>query len=187
MAATVSDMRDAAGFKLNRGAYAKMQTLRHAVTDGDLRGVAVGPPFPCGHLVALGRCVGPTQFGVFQHAAGIMLVLHLLHGLAVEGDETAPDDGHQIELLTHAGLLCEERFHARDFVGAHVNKKNVGQFGRGGLAQIAQEALLHEIDREDEHDSRAQRRQHRGRLIAGTVEIGQAHDAARTADAGACD
>ncbi len=40
--------------------------------------------------------------------------------------------------------------------------------------QIAQQILLHQVDREDEHDSRAQRRQYRGGLIAGPVEIGEA-------------
>ena len=50
----------------------------------------------------------------------------------------------------------------------------MGRLGRGGLAQIAQKAFLHEIDRKDEHDSGAQRRQHRGGLVARPVEIGEA-------------
>ena len=77
MAATVSACVHAAGFEFHCGAYAKMQTLGHAVTDGELRGAAVRPPFPRGHFVALGQRIGPTEFGVFQHAARIMLALHL--------------------------------------------------------------------------------------------------------------
>jgi hypothetical protein len=70
--------------------------------------------------------------------------------------------------------MGEELLYAGNLIGLHVNEQNVGQTWRGGLLQIAQEAFLHEIDREDEHDSRAQRGQHRGRLIAGAVEIGEA-------------
>ena len=102
-----------------------------------------------------------------------MLVLHLFHRLAVDGNEAAHDDGQQIQLLADARLLGEERFDARNFLAAHIDEEDVGNFGRSGLVQVAQEALLHEIDREDEHDARAQRGQHRGRLIAGAIEIRQ--------------
>ena len=103
-----------------------------------------------------------------------MLALHLLHRLTVNGDEAPVNDGDQSQLPANARLMGEELLYAGNLIGLHVNEQDVGQTWRGGLLQIAEEAFLHEIDREDEHDSRAQRGQHRGRLIAGAVEIGEA-------------
>ncbi len=82
--------------------------------------------------------------------------------------------GIRVSCWLTPGCCAKNAFTPGNLAGAHIDKEDVGQFGRSGLMQVAQKTLLHEIDREDEHDARAQRRQHRGRLIAGAVEIGQA-------------
>ena len=46
--------------------------------------------------------------------------------------------------------------------------------GEAVSRDVAQERRLHQVDGENEHDAGAERGQHGGRLIAGTVEIGQA-------------
>ena len=72
------------------------------------------------------------------------------------------------------GLVREKRFDAFDFVGADVDKEDIRQARRGGLMQVAQQILLHEVDGENEHDARTQRGEHGGGLIARPVKIGEA-------------
>ncbi len=82
--------------------------------------------------------------------------------------------GHEVERLVHAGLMREKVAHAGDFVAGDVDEEDVGQLGRSGLVQIAQECRLHEVDGEDEHDAGSQRSEHGSGLVSGAIEIGEA-------------
>ena len=91
-----------------------------------------------------------------------MLLLQLFERLAVEGYESALHDGHQVQRPGDAGLVLKEISHSCDLVGGHIDKKDVGKFGRCGFAKVAEQRGLHQVDSENEHDAGSKRGQHCG-------------------------
>ncbi len=89
MAATFSVWTTAAYGELHGGANAEVEALGYAVADCDFLGVGAGPPLPLRDFVAIGRCVGPGEFRILQHAAREMLIFQFVEGFAIQRDEAA--------------------------------------------------------------------------------------------------
>ena len=102
-----------------------------------------------------------------------MLYLQLVQRNPVERYKPADNVGHQLQLVLHARLRLKELQDTRNLVRCHIDEEDVRQVRRGSLLDLAQHLRLHQIDRENQHDSRAQRGEHCGRLIPRAVKIGQ--------------
>ena len=143
-------------FNLDGRTYAETKTLCRAISDRNLGGIGIGPPFALCNFVARRWRVGPTQFGILEHSAGKVFFFHLVKRFAIERNKAALHAGEKVERLRHTRLVLEECPYSIDFVRRDVDEKNVGQFGRRSLADLAQQGALHQVDREDQHDAGTQ-------------------------------
>ncbi len=137
-------------------------------------------------VVPGGSGVGPGEVDGAEHAAREVLELGLGGGDAVDGFDAGADDGEQLGWGGDAGLGLEQGADAVDLGVGDVDEEDVGQVGRGGDVQLADDGSLDQVDGHDLHDAHAERGEQRGGGVAGAVEVGEAVAQRRRADAGGC-